>query len=63
MYLRSLVCAIINSVCAALMDAGVMTTDMITSCSAGELFSEGRKENKGGREKEVREVLFWESLR
>lgn len=56
-------CAIINSVCAALMDAGVMTTDMITSCSAGELFSEGRKENKGGREKEVREVLFWERLR
>lgn len=32
---RSLVCAIINAVCAALMDAGIMTTDMITSCSAG----------------------------
>ena len=32
---RSLICVIINAVCAALMDAGVMTKDMITSCSAG----------------------------
>ena len=49
-------CAIINAVCAALMDAGVMTTDMITSCSAGELENEGRRENEGVSEWEIGEI-------
>jgi ribonuclease PH len=34
---RSLICSAINAVCMALMDAGIMTTDMVTSCSAGVL--------------------------
>jgi dolichyl-phosphate-mannose--protein O-mannosyl transferase len=33
-----MVCTIINAVCVALMDAGIMTTDMITSCSAGKSY-------------------------
>jgi hypothetical protein len=36
---RSLICAIINALTMALMDAGIMTSDMITSCSAGESFN------------------------
>ena len=31
----SLICTILNAVCMALMDAGIMTSDMITACSAG----------------------------
>lgn len=31
----SLTCTIINAVCLALMDAGIMTSDMMTACSAG----------------------------
>jgi hypothetical protein len=34
---RSLICSAINAVSMALMDAGIMTTDMVTSCSAGVL--------------------------
>jgi exosome complex component RRP41 len=31
----SLICTVMNAVCLALMDAGIMTTDMVTACSAG----------------------------
>jgi hypothetical protein len=35
--ISSLICSAINAVCMSLMDAGIMTTDMVTACSAGVL--------------------------